>query len=76
MKTLKAHPGGVLDSWKGNLKIHSSYGWTENKVKNWKAEVETFLSGYIKVDKADVDQFLSLSGRQAMLWTSWPRIKP
>ena len=62
-KGVKAHPVSVIDPWKGPLAVHWSYGWTENKVQNWKGQEEIFLSGYIKVEVALVDQFLSLSGQ-------------
>ena len=65
-KTMRVHPVSMLDVWTGRLQVRSSSGWTENKVKNWTSEAEIFLFGYRKVEKSDVDQFLQLSGRQAL----------
>lgn len=65
-KTMRVHPVSMLDVWTGRLQVRSSSGWTENKVKNWTSEAEIFLFGYRKVEKSDLDQFLQLSGRQAL----------
>ena len=65
-KTMRVHPVSTLDVWTGRLQVRSSSGWTKNKVKNWKSEAEIFLLGHRKVEKSDVDQFLQLSGRQAL----------
>ena len=65
-KSIKAHPVSMLESWKGSLKIHSSYGWSENRVTNLKGATEIFLTGYVKVDTAVVDKFLQISGKDAV----------
>ena len=32
-KVMKSRPVGLFDAWKGSLEIHSSYGWSENKLR-------------------------------------------
>ena len=65
-KSFKAQPKAGVDEWRGEIPVHSTYGWNENTHKNFKGDTEIFLTGYIKVEQKHLDACLKLSGRHAV----------